>query len=88
MLKPGSFFNTFGGRGWSDPVINQLWVQGSRASNPVPYWQKITARVATQALYIPIVNVIAGGALFNPKKVKGIVASPYSEFPLLWAPAS
>jgi peptide/nickel transport system substrate-binding protein len=54
--------------GWSDPVINKLWVKGSRASDPSRFFKQIGARSVTRALFVPL--FVKDTVLFvNTKKV-------------------
>jgi peptide/nickel transport system substrate-binding protein len=54
-IKPGSVFNRIG-PGWNDKVLFGLWAKGSRAANAEPYWRQMTARLTTQAYYLPLVT--------------------------------
>jgi peptide/nickel transport system substrate-binding protein len=73
VAKPGANGNKLGG-GWKDPTLFNLWVKGSRAANPTPYWQQMTARLVTQADYIPVYT-IDNLEYVNAKKVQGVVGT-------------
>ncbi len=83
--RPGSFLNL----GVNDPVINHLIVAGSRSTTPEKYWRQITARVVTQAYFLP--SVIAPTYWYSNNKVKGVAATlgrlPENLHAADWSPA-
>ena len=83
FIKPGSPFNRVGG-GWNDKTLFNLWVKGSRAANPDVYWQQITARITTQADFLPLVRGF--GFLYAVKKIGGVKLSIYGSRPQEWFP--
>jgi peptide/nickel transport system substrate-binding protein len=71
LIKPGSIFNRQG-PGWNDKTLFALWAKGARAANPIPYWKQMTARLTTQAYFLPLVSTKA--LWYESKKVTGIGA--------------
>jgi peptide/nickel transport system substrate-binding protein len=69
-MQPGGGFNGLYGGGFDDRVADKLWVKGSRADNPIPYWKAITLRATEQAYWVPLLMV---DSIYyeNPKVVKG-----------------
>ena len=84
--KPGSALNHLGG-GWKDKTLFDLWVKGSRAADPKPYWKQMIVRLTTQAYYLPIGQEFQLEYV-NAKKVKGVALTGYGLSPITkWAPA-
>jgi len=50
-LTPGGVLNPFG---LHDPTIDKWFSASLKSTNPKTYWQKITARMVTQAYQVPI----------------------------------
>jgi peptide/nickel transport system substrate-binding protein len=85
---PGTTFNKLGG-GYFDPVLEHLWITGSRAANAIPYWQQMTDRILLKAYNMPVASY-EQLYYFNPKKAKGVVVSNRrlnSVNPLEWVPS-
>jgi peptide/nickel transport system substrate-binding protein len=43
--------------GWSDPVLDELWLDGQRAADPTPYWQEMSRRSVTEAYFVPVFTI-------------------------------
>jgi len=66
-------FNNFGGKGWSDATLNDLFEKSTAASDPkvaASYAKQMTARMVTEALYVPL--FATQGVMYADKDIKGI----------------
>ncbi|MEN3283874.1 MAG: peptide/nickel transport system substrate-binding protein [Solirubrobacteraceae bacterium] len=82
-LKEKSIYNSIGS--WSDPVIDRAWLEGSKSSDPSPYWTRISQRATQQAYFLPILSNDA--LYFVSKDVKGVVLTDKRQNPVAteWA---
>ena len=89
FMKPNGPFNgLIAGGGWNDPVINRLYVQGSRSANPSRFWRQISRRATQRAYWVPTV-IIRRLAYVNSKKVRNARLNVNTGYPnmLEWRPA-
>ena len=73
LVKPGSIFNRIG-PGWNDKSLFNLWVKGSRAADPMTYWKQMTARLTTQAYFLPLIETTT--PTYVSKKIGGVKGGP------------
>jgi peptide/nickel transport system substrate-binding protein len=69
-----------------DPVIDKLYAEGSKSTNPAPYWQKISEALTTQAVAVPVFET--DWLYYVSPKITGVAASGASLFPqpTEWSP--
>lgn len=70
-LKPGGLFNQ---HGWSDPVMNKLWIKSLRTKNPSVV-QQMSARTVTQAYFLPIATTPE--IYYVSRMIGGVTVSRY-----------
>jgi hypothetical protein len=84
-LKAGQLFNDVGGKGWDDPQLDALFTQAITAVNPNKVLQEMTARMTTEADFLPLISTSAY-TYFNPKVVSGVTQGLVTGWPITWSP--